>query len=262
MKSIKRISYALMAIVFLGYSCSSDDDKVNPGTAPELPPVSSMQMDFSQFDNNPNNGGREMSGNWQTAAFHVGVWNTVLTVNMLMPVISFKAAVSQQASYDADRGLWVWSFDHDVLGKKYGFELTGQVLADGVAWKMYVSLDNSFEDVLWYSGFMSADGSEGYWLLNKDADNTSQYLRIDWKVESEETAYLKYTNVDSSSDNYEAYIEYGKMAAGDYTRYYNIVGGDGSAIMIEWNHTSGIGRYNVDGNAYVCWNESFDDVEC
>ena len=261
MNKLKQPGALLLALTFMFAACTSDEE-VNPGTPPELPPASSMEMDFSQFDNRANSGGREMATNWETAATYVGVWNVVLAVGMAVPVASFKAAISQKASYDSDRGLWVWNFDHKVVGRTYSFELTGEVTDAGVEWNMYASEQNGFQNVLWYSGVMAADGSSGYWELNKDGDNPTPYLRIDWEVENEEAAYIKYKNIETGTAGFGSYIEYGKTTEVDYNRYYNIIGAGGASVEVEWNHETGIGHYRVNGGAYLCWDTSFEDVAC
>lgn len=261
MNRLKQPGLFLLAFMFVLSACNKDEE-INPGTPPELPPASSMEMDFSQFDDSGNSGGREMATNWESAALYVGFWSTVLTTGMIVPVASFKAAISQKASYDSDRGLWVWKFDHQVLGRTYSFELTGEVTDAGVEWNMYASEQNGFQNVLWYSGVMEADGSSGYWELNKDGNNPKAYLRIDWEIENEEAAYIKYENIEVGTTGFGAYIEYGKTAGVDFNRYYKVVGADGANVHIEWSTTSGAGRYQINGGAYFCWDTSFADVAC
>ena len=262
MQPLKQFSTLLLAAIFLLAACNTDDDEINPGTAPELPPASSMEIDFSNFQDGGNTGGREMTtNNWDLAALTVGVWNTVLTVGLIVPVASFKAAVSQKPSYDADREVWVWAFDHNVIGRTFSFELTGEVVGDNVEWNMYASEENGFQNVLWYSGLTAIDGSSGYWKLNKDGDNPTEFLRIDWEQENEEVAYIKYENIEVGSDGFGAYIEYGKTDGTDFNRYYYVIGTDGS-VNIDWNETTGVGRIKVNDGAYACWDSNFEDVDC
>lgn len=262
MKFIKQFNALLLASLLVFSSCNKDDEGINPGTAPELPPSSSMEIDFSNFDDSGNTGGREATtDNWSAAAATVGIWNTVLAVGLAVPVASFKMALSKDPTYDRDRKLWVWAFDHIVVGRSFSFELTGELSGDNVKWNMYASEENGFQNVLWYSGLMASDGSSGTWLFNKDGNNPTPYLQVDWLKENDEVASIKYENIEQGSDNYGAYIEFGKTNATDYNRYYEI-SGTTNVVRIEWNQTTGVGRIQVNSEPYLCWDSAFEDVAC
>lgn len=262
MISLGKISSILLAGTFLFASCSKDDEEVNPGPAPELPPAASMEMDFSNFSNDGTSGGREMTtAHWNAAVVTVGFWNLVLTGALAVPVASFKAAISKTPEYDRDRKLWVWKFDHNVVGRTYSFELTGELAGDKVEWNMYASGENGFQNVLWYSGEMTTDGTSGHWILNKDGNNPTEFLRIDWSKENDEVASIKYENIEEASVHLGAYIEYGKTDGTEYNRFYNVVGAEGS-VKIEWNKSTGVGKITTVNGTSLCWDSSFEDIEC
>jgi len=266
MKPIKStLALILSATIFI-VSCSSDEE-VNPGTPPEMPPIESMQLDNSNFTED-NSGGRLASqNNWGHAALQVGVWNTILAVQLVVPVSAFAAAVNQTPTYNSDRGLWVWSFDHKVLGRTYTSELTADLVDDGVEWEMHISQENGFQNVLWYSGFTAESGSSGYWILSKDGNNPVEYLRIDWEKENDELGNIKYTHIEEGADGEGSYIYFEKTDGTDFNRSYDIsLQPGGNNIEIDWNSESGNGRIknpnHYGDENFRCWDTNFDDVDC
>ena len=255
MKNFRKHTALFLALTIMFLSCS--EQEIDPGTAPDMPESSTMEMDFSNFQEN--SGGRLAEAyNWGTAVTAVGIWNTVLTVTLALPVASFKAAASKTPTFDHDRNVWVWSFDHNVLGRTYSFELLGKKVDGSIEWQMYASEENGFQNALWYTGTSALDGSEGQWILNKNGNNPSEFLQIDWSKESDEIAGIKYTNIEDPAN---PYIEYGKSDNADFNRYYNVVGSDNS-LRIEWNKENGNGRLKIGDESYQCWDTAFQDIEC
>lgn len=267
MKPLKSLTALLLAATIILVSCNSDDEVIPAYPAPELPPVESMEMNFSNFNEN-NSGGRMASEeNWTRAVVHVGVWNTILALNLAVPVASFKVAITQRPTYDANRELWVWRFDHTVLGRTYSFELTGKLIANTVEWNMYASEQNGFQNVLWYTGQMEVDGSSGYWLLNRDGDNPVTYIRADWEKSGSGIGFVKYTSVETGAYLEDSYIEYAQTNGSDFNRSYDIyIEKDDNMVEIDWHHENGNGRiknpkFYGDDN-YRCWGADFQDEDC
>ncbi len=266
MKSLKKILSVVLVIAILS-ACSEDEENFNPGTAPEIPPIESMLINFDNFQEDSNKGGREMSQlNWGRSAIQVGVWNVIITLNLAVPVAAFQASLTSTPEFDRDRGLWVWRFDYDFVGRTYSSELTGKVTSDGVEWQMFISQENGFQDFLWYTGTMNLEGTEGFWFLNASADDPNPFLRIHWEKESETIGRVKYSDVKEGSPNKDSFIEYG-IQDSELDRFYNIsITSTNNVVNIEWSKATGEGRikepnfYNDEN--YHCWDASFDDVDC
>ncbi len=267
MKQIKSLTAIMLSLVVILASCNTDDEVTPAFPAPELPPIESMEMNFSNF-NDDNSGGRvESDQNWSRAVIHVGVWNAILALNIAVPVASFKVAIAQSPSYDASRELWVWRFDHTVFGRTYSFELTGKVISNTVEWNMYASEENGFQNVLWYTGEMQLDGSSGYWLLNKDGDNPVTYLRVDWEKSGDQVGTIRYTSVETGAALEDSFIEYAQTNGTEFNRTYDIyIDSDDNMVDIDWHHDNGNGRiknprFYGDDN-FRCWGTDFQDVDC
>lgn len=267
MDHMKRIFSGILAICFLivfPIACSDDED---PGIAPELPPVGSMVMDFSVLEDGNSAGRLETQVNWGVAAVHVAVWNTILTINVALPVASFTTAISQTPSYDFDRNLWVWTYDYTFLGRTYTSELTAILTTSKILWEMQISQENGFQDVTWYTGETALDGNSGFWLLNYNADDPEPRLRIDWVRTGEEISLITYTNVNEGDDNEGGYIEYGNKISGEFDAYYEIsMPTRDSDVLIEWRKENGSGHIQdpefFQDEEWHCWDENFEDIDC
>lgn len=266
MSLLKKTLSVIMILAVLS-SCSEEEDSFTPGTAPEIPPVESMLINFDNFKEETREGGREMSQlNWGVAALQVGTWNVIITLNLAIPVAAFQASLTSTPEFDRDRGLWVWRFDYDFLGRTYSSELTGKINGDQVEWQMFISQENGFQDFLWYTGTMNLDGTEGFWFLNENVDSPNALLRIHWEKESENIARVKYSNVKEGDPNFDSFIEYG-IQDGDLDRFYNIsITSTENMTNIEWSNVNNEGRIKnpsfFNDDDFHCWDSSFDDIEC
>lgn len=263
MKFSEKSIAVTLALVFFAFSCTKDE-KINPGTPPEIPPAGTMVMDFSNFTDDGSAGGRmDVINNWGQAALVVGVWNTIIGVTLAVPVAAFKASIHQTPEYDSDNSLWIWNFDYDFVGKTYTAELTAALVNDGVEWKMYISQEGGFQDVLWYSGQMNTGATQGNWVLNQNPENPVEFMQIDWERDGDQIKSIKYTDITPDSDNNGNYIEYGKTGDTDLNTYYNLYSAsDGDHVNIEWNDSTGAGRIQFNDGDYQCWDETFQDTVC
>lgn len=269
MRKFNQISCLLLVAFFIFSSCSSDDDpELDPGPAPELPPVATMEMNFSDFEDAGNLGGRKMTQfHHGGAALTIGVWNLVLAVNLATPVAAFNVAIAQEPQFDRDRQLWVWSFDFANSGKTYTAELTGGLITNGVEWNMTISEEGGAQNVPWYTGQMTPDASSGYWVLQHDGTEQKNYLRIDWEKENDDIASIQYEVIDEASDSFGDYIKYGRTDTGDFNTFYIINrASEERLVEIEWNREVGDGRIRTtEGDIvgdYLCWDNNFQDIDC
>ena len=151
MKSIKLITLLVLSI-FLMQSCTNDDtinnDKDNDLVAPELPPVESLIMPFTGFedadttgltDQMNNRSGRTFR-NWFHAATHLVLWHAVVTVNTALPIASFEEAFNHDPVYTGN-GIWQWSYNVNDNGVIYLCVLSGQAIDnEQIQFDMHVSL--------------------------------------------------------------------------------------------------------------------------
>ena len=285
MKKITSISLAivLMAGLFLG--CKKSDDQV----APILPPAGSMTIDFSNFTGTQKSANIESQvnsvaagdkSNLNTAVMIAGVWNTLLGINLVVPVSSFKLAVNSTPSFLGENK-WEWKYNFDVVGATYKARLTGLVGLSDVKWEMNISREgiNAFPEVKWFEGSSNLDGKSGHWTLNHSKEFLEPMLQIDWDVVGTGIGKIKYTYTretkdDRSKDFFNgSSIEYGLTTTNPLLNaYYNVHQNTSKTnlsfndLNIEWNTTTFNGHIKSNNvffdDLWHCWNATGDNVDC
>jgi hypothetical protein len=273
--------FLITALATSFWGCEKKKD-----SAPALPPVGTMSIDFSNFATSAKSGNSDRvvkdlaasdKTNWALASTVAAFWNVVLGVNLVIPVASFGVAVDQTPVY-LDSKKWQWSYNFNVIGAVYKARLTGEIRTSDVKWEMYVTKEGvgAFPELLWYSGTSNLDGKSGQWILNYSQAFPEPVLQIDWKITGDEVGYIKYTYIrdkkdDRSIDPFKtSYIEYG-LTTGTLNAFYNVhqntgVSGIFNDVNIEWSTTDHNGHiksnYYYQDVLWHCWNGVGDNVIC
>ncbi len=278
---LKMKSFWILLTVIL-FSTAACDNSNEGETAPDLPPYSSMVMDFEDFDDNQataiyNKSTAETSGNWLYSRVVVGVWNTALFTTLAVPVASFKTAFAHKPEY-LGNAKWQWAYTVEGFTSQYTARLTGELAGNEVIWEMYITKNgiDSFTEFLWFSGASQIDGQSGHWVLNHSAVYPENMLRIDWAIENEEIGNIKYTyvrdqNNDRNTDTFKnSYINYG-LQTSELDAFYDIHAFDQQLnkfvdVNIEWSRQNYNGQvmapdYFNDTN-WHCWNGAGEDIDC
>lgn len=264
--------FSFMALALMLAGCG-DDNPVESESPPELPPQSSMIMDFNDFQDG-NEAPLHPDGittaqsrlHWGRSALLVGVWNIVLTVTLAVPVASFVAAF-QNAPVRQGDGSWSWTYSFNA-GGTHTAVLNGKIVEADVQWKMTISKTGDYTNFEWYTGVSRLDGTEGTWTLNLDPDNPTPFLYIEWEHNyADSTASLKYTNIIPGNAENGAYIHYGITADTTYDLFYDIYGkGLDNLTKIQWNYETKAGRiqdeHYYSDTDWHCWDENLDDIDC
>lgn len=276
---MKKMIKILLFLIFAVVLSSCKDENVNNPTnsAPEVPPVATMQMDFENFPNSvvlpktdenlfvDTNGTKN---NWGFAYLSGVFWHTFVKVGMAIPVTAFAESFNHEA-IQQDDGRWTWTYEFIPLG---GVKHTATLFADvdnfGVTWEMYITKDGFFNDFLWFSGESDLFATEGTWTIYNDPTNLSPWIGIEWhRNPDNNTADIKYTNILEGDDEYGGYIFYGKTADAIYNAFYEIFNkGKDNTTSVKWNLTTHEGQvkdslYFGDSN-WHCWDSNLDDIDC
>jgi len=109
MKKVIQISLTIIISAVIAFSCKKDK-----GNAPVLPPYATMHIDFSNFTSlkksalaDPGAKGTE-SSTWQFAATIAGVWNSLISSNIAIPLAAYDSASNYNAVY-VSQNYWQWS---------------------------------------------------------------------------------------------------------------------------------------------------------
>lgn len=280
----KLFSLLVLAAIISGFFWGCEKKK---DTAPSLPPVSTMSIDFSNFVS-PSKGGiaqGEVKGitatdksNWTLASTVAGVWNLILAVNLAVPVASFGAAVNSTPVY-LDNKTWEWKYNFNVIGATYKARLTGQMMTTEVKWEMHISKEGigAFAELLWYEGTSKLDGTSGKWILNHSQAFPEPMLQIDWTKTGTDIGNIKYTYIREKKDDRtvdpfkSSFIEYGLTTTQLLNGYYNVRQNTGAPnvfneVNIEWSTTLHNGHikanYFFQDTNWHCWNAIGDNIIC
>jgi len=271
----------LVAMVIATLTSCVNSEEI--GNSPDLPPLSSMVIDFDDFNDAHTKANIEKSASqvgldhWEYARVVVGVWNTALFTTLAVPVASFSTAFNHDAEYLGGTK-WQWAYTVEGFTSQYTARLTGELTGSQVQWEMYVKKSgiDAFEEFLWFSGVSQTDGMSGYWLLNHSAAYPENMLRIDWTVEGEEIGNIKYTyvrtlNNDRNTDNFkDSYIIYG-LQNEDLDAFYDVhafdfVKEEFVDVDIEWSRTNYNGRVMApsyfETSDWHCWDTNGDNIDC
>lgn len=265
--------FLLLVLVILSLTCSKNSIEVDQVPL-SLPPESSFLIDFSVFAERgdqqlPKSGYMSLQTreNWGWAATNVLVWNTLLFVNLAIPVAAFKTSFLHEPVQQPD-GSWVWAYSFPVGQDTFSAELHGALSGEGTQWDMYISKNDAFNKFLWYTGGADLAFTQGTWTIYKHPNEPAAYLGIEWhRSLQDSTADIKYTHLASGDQPGGSYIHYGLTNDFPYDAFYDIfVQALNNHVDIEWNRDTKEGRVrdvlHFGTDLWRCWNETLDDIEC
>jgi len=271
MKKIFSLPITVILICGLTWACKKE------GTPPTLPPAQSMTIDFSNFlagkkseQVNYSLGAVENT-NWTVAATVAGVWNSILVINLAIPVASFQKAMNTTPT-NLSKTTWQWKYSVDVVGVTYTARLTGQIASNNIKWQMYISKQgaNGYVEFLWYEGTTALDGNSGTWTINTSQADQTPMLKIDWSKSGTAIDSIKYTYIKTGQAFNGSYIQYG-LTSNALNAFYNVYFWEPNKVKfttvnIEWSTSVHNGHikapdYFLDSNWY-CWDGNGNDVTC
>lgn len=258
---MKKIILSFLVTSILIVSCKKEDN----GTAPTLPPSNSMELKMDNFTENKSDS--PDTSNWGYSAINVGVWNLILTVNLAIPVASFKEAFNHKAKYISDSEEWLWEYTVNVGNANFKAKLYGKDNGSEVNWRMLLTKTGNYTDFVWYTGTSQKDGLSGQWLLSKNPNAAVDYISIDWEKGSSDISSIKFTNVENGTAGKGGYIKYGINNNAALNAFYTIYNAEKENFNnIEWSTTNKNGRvknpiYFNDSN-WNCWNSALQNTVC
>jgi len=301
MKHYKDKLLTVLVIFLMGLQGCIKSDDTNDEDAPDLPPLSSFQIDFTKFPDEPQSKPeitfhdklltdapisdqvlwkieelslqpRAKGSNFNHAAGHVFVWKSLVNLYMFVPVITFVESFNHAPILRSD-GTWVWSYTVTRATGIYKASLERSIVDNQIQWDMYISKVGEYEDFLWYRGKHNIGITEGDWTLKKAPNNDYNFIGIDWHNNTNGTSDIKYTNIiptdsgDPQATENGGYISYGTTTNTDYDAFFDIYNkGQDNLIEIEWNLESKVGRvknFNQFGDTdWHCWDTTLANSVC
>ena len=264
-----KLPVILVAVILIVFSSCNKEESPEPEAAPNIPPESTMIMNFSDFKNVDTTAFKSSLSyqHWGRAATHVLVWNTVLTITLAVPVASFRESFKHEAVYNPDINAWVWSYNFIAGGDIHLAELHGSVSATGIQWNMYISRDGHYSDFLWYSGTSDLDNESGNWVLNNNPDTANSFLLIEWTRDLSTGNFdIKYTNIAAQNPNNGSFIYYAKTSDLMDASYNIYNSSEINYVKINWSRTNIFGQikdpFFFEDSDFHCWDEMRQDTDC
>ncbi|MCF8226137.1 MAG: hypothetical protein K9J30_09690 [Bacteroidales bacterium] len=254
---------AILAGIFLFVSsCENEPEPM------DLPPAESLILDLSEFPSvdSVSKSVPALRTNWQHSSLTVLGWNTLLAINVAIPVAAYDEASNHTPVY-LENGDWEWSYNAEIKDKNYQVRLIGSPVDDQYfRMTMYLSEGNSFTNFEWFTGIIMYDHSSAEWKLNHSPDNPVAYMQVNYEKDQEnEEAKIRYTVIDPGNQFVNSYIEYGKQPLLEYDAYYT-VSKKGNLTIIQWNTITRAGRVLDEGYfhdiQWRCWDSQLNDVPC
>ncbi len=261
------LGMAAMVSLMISFS-ACDNEPIDE--RPDLPPIESMMMDFSDFEGQP--GGAKASeityGNFTHSYFSVLYWNVISTVTMTLPVAAYGHALQQEAEYVGDQ-TWEWSFDFKYDGVDYSAVLTGARISNekfSAEMKIGLALMPG-QGIKWFDGEIRYDHTHAIWNLYKEG--TVKVLEAEWHKNFEtEAGDLKYTYMEPEQEETGSFIMFKHVPQEVYDASYTISLAAGTT-EIEWNITSKEGhvkdQVKFGDTNWHCWNShasGLTDMDC
>ena len=268
LKTIASKSIFLLVIFLIFFACKDENSTDPVDNKPEMPPISSMQMDFDSFPETETLSKITGNNSWGWAWLHGVAWKTVVSVGMVIPVTAFAESFNHEPVQQED-GRWLWEYNFTPHGgTNHTASLFGNVDNDGINWEMYISKESYFADFLWFSGESDIFGTEGTWTFYDNPNNPTTLFGIEWERNKEDsTGSIKFTNIIPDHNENGGYINYGVVSDPIYDAFFEIYNKkEENYINIKWNRENHQGRVQDTkhfGNSdWHCWDEDLQDMVC
>jgi len=234
-------------------SCESENN-----TVPELPPVESMVMNFSDFESAPagSKGTAETYNNFIYSYVTIGFWNITATLVTVLPVAAYAVALDQTPVKTGDL-TWEWSYSFKYGAFNYDVILEAErINNESFSAVMMVALSSMPDSpVKWFDGVVRYDHTMASWTIYKEG--SVPVLNIEWNKNFETgIADLTYTYVEAGKDETGSYIMWAMDPAVALDASYAVSLAAGQS-KIEWNSTTIEGRVKAPlhfgDELWHCW---------
>lgn len=270
-----RTGSALLMVVALLQGAGCNNAAPPPGTPPEIPPSSTLVIDFNEFSESGGGSARVVQPfpgpNYLFAAGNLLAWNVVITVTLVIPVAAFLESFKHEPVELAD-GTWEWAYSFSVNGVVHSAALQADPSPAGVDWTMLISKEGEYTDFVWFTGQSNWERTEGTWTLNyppnHDPNGPVPFIHIDWQRAADDTTGdIRYTNVTPNAPENGGYIHYGITGEEPYNAFYTIASaGDDHTVEIEFNTVTIAGRVrdeiHFNDAEWHCWDAALQNSSC
>lgn len=256
----------LAALLFSPVACENEAEP----DPPDLPPVESLMMDFSAFEEVPphQKTAENSYGNFLYSYLTVAYWNISATLVSVLPVAAYGHMLQLKPEYLGDHS-WEWGKEFQLDAKNYTAKLLGTRLDNETfSMEMWITpSDQAEQGVKWFDGVIRYDHTHASWKLYRNG--SIPVLEIEWNkdYETHETD-LRYTICEAGHEQEDSYIMWSFKPGEVYDASYDVSLAAGMTNML-WNHSTLEGRVKspvqFGDESWHCWDSrenGFRDINC
>lgn len=261
MKTDRTMNFSRITAIFLAVSLlivNTSCDKESEANRPDLPPLESLMMSFSDFDAAA--GDTKASGetylHFNYAYSSLVFWSGASALTMALPLAAYGYALEQGAEYVGENS-WEWTYSFQWSGQSYTATLSAnRINNEEFSLEMFIAFSAEPEQsVRWFDGVVRYDHTQANWTIYRDG--SLEVLDIAWTKDFElGDASLLYTYVEPEKAETGSYLkyEYAPLETLDASFMLSLSRG---TTLILWNSTSKEGRVQDEdrfGDAeWNCW---------
>ncbi|MCW9705992.1 hypothetical protein [Fodinibius salsisoli] len=254
--------------VLLFNACSDDPASSVNQEPPALPPISSLEIEFSTLlgAEEPQKATTQAIDYYIQAVYRAGSLEGIVESNLAKPRALLSAAEDTVAELNDDQQ-WEWSYQTSADSIQYQARLIGQrITANTVSWSLFVSSESStLNDKLFLSGTVRQDGKRGNWTINSlssTESNNTPLAELSWEFDEQEANQIR-LDIISGNGTPGSYIQYTTEAPLKTVEYLNA--GTADTTITQWNVDTRAGYLitpDVNEGNKACWDETLENVSC
>ena len=270
-KGMQRIrEFAVMALVVTVLLGTQSCNKEPVEDRPDLPPIESLLMDFSDFSSSAGDTKASVESyvNFNHAFTTLAFWTGATTLTMALPVTAYGYALQQTPEY-LGNNKWEWSFEFTWNSVNYKATLTGtRISNEEFTMEMLIGLAAlPGEGVLWFDGTCRYDHTHASWTIY--SEGTVAGLEIEWTKDYElGDGSLQYTYVMPDEEETGSYLIYEYAPEELYDASFTVSLAAGTT-MIQWDTASKAGHVQDEvkfqDTSWHCWDalvNNLADISC
>lgn len=276
----------LMLIMGCGEDTGDNSDATDISQAPALPPIESMTVDLSLFNDGeaimpeipvgvdpaqmgPGAIAPASGQNFINAAERAGIISATAAAALAFPAGLFGLAHNAEPVEQAD-GSWIWSFSMEDDMFALDAKLTGIPEGNKTHWSMNITVDNEIlpiKDFEWYTGISTESNTLGSWQIYDmfTPDEFNLIAKLDWSVIMiKGSAELAVENIDTRSDHLGDALLY-SVTPVTASMVYTDASEEEPEWNIVWDIATGAGSLtvpNYNSGEEACWDAQRQDVQC
>lgn len=260
------------SLALAGASCKKKKDNPPiPDTPPTLPPIESLEMDFSDFNSLPTKGTAKIIEdtyvNYTVAHTYVSFWKDLLEEDLLAIPVAGLANALTKTGQEVSSDTFEWTLSFSAQSISYTGKLVAVKGTSSFTMELNIAPSSSPTSTFkYFDATVSNDLSSADWNIYKNSSGSVKVLDGLYSYNAiSEFESLGFTYVEPSQTETNSSIVYNYVPAADYDGAFYMSMSDGD-VDVEWDILSNAGRVmslaDFADSDWHCWNDVLADIGC